>query len=67
MGNFSCAKRAADPTNESATCKQWCGNSETCLHVEPDEDLVDTMIRYYHEASPEEQAYLRGEGKGGKS
>lgn len=28
---FSCAKRAADPTNEFAACRRHCGNTDTCL------------------------------------
>lgn len=28
---FSCAKRAADPQNEFAACRQWCGDSQHCI------------------------------------
>jgi hypothetical protein len=27
---FSCAKRAADPSNEFSACLKWCGNSASC-------------------------------------
>jgi hypothetical protein len=27
---YSCAKRAADPSNEFAACLKWCGNSASC-------------------------------------
>ncbi len=62
MEAYSCAKRAADPTNEAAACRQWCGNAGTCLRTSEDEPLVDTMMRFYGAATPEMQAYLRGEG-----
>lgn len=63
MEAYSCAKRAADPSNESATCKQWCGNKGTCLHTGAAEPtLAETMVRFYEDATPEMQAYLRGEG-----
>lgn len=28
---FSCAKRAADPSSEFAACRQFCGNTSTCI------------------------------------
>jgi hypothetical protein len=62
MTTYSCAKRAADPSNLTAACRQWCGNTETCLHTGDDESLIKTMMRYYRDATPETQAYLRGEG-----
>ena len=62
MEAYSCANRAADPTNEYAACRQWCGNSQTCLQADGDETLVQAMVRFYGAASPEMQAYLRGEG-----
>jgi hypothetical protein len=30
---FSCAKRAADPSNEFAACRKWCGDCENCYCV----------------------------------
>lgn len=33
-GAYSCAQRAADPANQDATCRQWCGNAETCPRSE---------------------------------
>ncbi len=60
---FVCAKRAADPSNEHAACRQWCGNAETCLRTGGEETLMDTMVRFYGAAMPEMQAYLRGEGQ----
>lgn len=36
MSSYSCAKRAADPTNEFAACRQHCGNDAECLRVAPD-------------------------------
>jgi len=62
MEAYSCAKRAADPSNEQAACRQWCGNAETCLRTGGEETLMDTMVRFYGAATPEMQAYLRGEG-----
>lgn len=29
---YSCAKRAADPSNEFAACRQWCGDADSCLN-----------------------------------
>lgn len=62
MEAYSCAKRAADPGNEHAACRQWCGNAETCLRTGGEETLMETMVRFYDAATPEMQAYLRGEG-----
>ena len=53
MKAYSCSKRAADPTNEAATCTRWCGNADTCWCVEIDESLA---------ATPELHRYLRGDG-----
>ena len=30
---FACAKRVADPTNELAACKHWCGDIEHCQPI----------------------------------
>jgi hypothetical protein len=62
MEAYSCAKRAADPSNEQATCRKWCGNAETCLHTGGEETLAETMMRFYKSATPEMKAYLRGDG-----
>lgn len=47
--NFSCAKRAADPSNEFAACPQWCGDSKKCLHASAEKtkavDLLTNTIR----------------------
>ena len=63
MKAYSCAKRAADPSNEHAACRQWCGNAETCLRTDDSEEaLMEAMERFYGTATPEMQAYLRGDG-----
>lgn len=62
METYSCAKRAADPTNESAACRQWCGAAETCLRTGSEETLADAAQKFYDQATPEMQAYLRGDG-----
>jgi len=36
MSNYSCAKRAADPSNEFAACRQHCGDDAKCMRVTPD-------------------------------
>lgn len=30
---FSCAKRTAEPSNETAACRTWCGDCENCYCV----------------------------------
>lgn len=30
---WACAKRVADPQNEAATCRHWCGNIEHCQPI----------------------------------
>jgi hypothetical protein len=34
MSSYSCAKRAADPSNEFAACRKHCGNDDICVRAQ---------------------------------
>lgn len=60
--NHSCAKRAADPTNELAACLTHCGDESRCMLARPAqharaEGLVDDLmnaVRYECESRNEQ-------------
>lgn len=43
MGGYSCAKRATEPSNEFAACREHCGDATACPHSAPD---IETFVMY---------------------
>jgi hypothetical protein len=41
---FACAKRAADPSNQLAACRQWCGDRGTCPGTALDRETVRRYV-----------------------